>query len=80
MYHARKPLSAVALLFSLAACADRPGAAASGAVDSAPRAEEAPAELVAASDAIVRVWNGESAEALAAHYATDAVVVADDST
>ena len=80
MYRARKPLSAVALLFSLAACADRPDAAVSGAVDSAPRAEEAPAELVAASDAIVRAWNGESAEALAAHYAADAVVVADDST
>ena len=80
MYRARKPLAAAAFLFALAACSERPQAAASGAVDSAPPAEEAPAELVAASDAIVRAFNGESAEALAAHYAADAVVVVDDST
>jgi ketosteroid isomerase-like protein len=80
MYPARKPFAAAALLFALAACSERPDAAASGAIESAPPAEEAPAELVAASDAIGRAWNGESAEALAAHYAADAVVVADDST
>ena len=80
MYRARKPFAAAALLFALAACSERPDAAASGAIDAAPPAEEAPAELVAASDAIVRAWNGESAEALAAFYAADAVVVVDDST
>ena len=80
MYRARKSFAAATFLFALAACSDRPDADASGAIASAPPAEEAPAELVAASDAILRAWNGESAEALAAHYAADAVVVADDST
>jgi ketosteroid isomerase-like protein len=80
MYRARKPFAAAAFLFALAACSERPDTAASGAIDAAPPAEEAPAELVAASDAIVRAWNGESAEALAAFYAADAVVVVDDST
>lgn len=80
MFRARKSFAAAAFLFALAACSERPDAAASGAIDSAPPAEEAPAELVAASDAILRAWNGENAEALAAYYAADAVVVAEDST
>lgn len=67
-------------LFVLAACAERPEAVASGAVDSMPAAAEQPAELVAAEDQLASHWNGEDAEAVAAHYATDAVVVWGDST
>ena len=80
MFRARKSFAAAAFLSMLAACSERPDAAASGAIDSAPPVEEAPAELVAASDAVVRAWNGESAETLAAFYAADAVVVEGDST
>ena len=71
------PALLTGLLLALAACTPRPDAAASGAADSA--AAETPAELAAASERVIAGWNGEDAEALAAQYAPEAVVVEGDS-
>ncbi len=75
----RHPALVTALLLALPACTPRPDAGTAGAADSS-AAAEVPVELIAASDRLNSGWNGEDAEAQAARYATEAVVVAEDST
>ena len=77
-----RSLAAAGLLLTLSSCTANPDASSSGAAESAAMAavDEAPAELVAASDRLKDAWNGEDPEALARYFAADAVVVGDDST